>query len=249
MVSNIAFEIFGVKVFWYGIVYFFGFLISYFLFIRLDKTLKAKKEDLENLFLGVCIFGLIGGRVFHIVFYDLLYYIRNPIEIVMINKGGMSIFGGIFFGILSIRYFSKKYKLDYLKILDFVSILLPLFLSFGRIANHLNREIVGVITDKFGVIYENKDMNLRYPVVLFESFFYQIIFGINFVLYNFFSFRKGVIFINFVLLYSIIRFFLEFLKESDKIFLNLNMSQIFCIIFLGYGIYMIFKVFKIKVRK
>ena len=242
MFDNIAFSFFGISIYWYGLVYFFGFLIAYLTLLKLDKFLKVKKEVLEEIFLYTSIFGLIGARAFHIIFYNPIFYIQNPIEIIFVNKGGMSIFGGIFIGLITIQFLCKKHKINFFKLSDLVCIILPLFLSFGRIANHLNKEIVGTITNSsFGVKYLNKDDFLRYPIVLFESFFYQIIFQINFFLYSFLKLKKGTITLIFIFSYSTIRFFLEFLKESTKIFFIINMSQIFCIIFFLYGVYLIKK--------
>ena len=77
------------------------------------------------------IFSVLGGRIFEILFYNLDYYLENPLKIFAVWQGGMSIHGGILFGVLTILYFAKKYKINPLKIMDVFVIPAVLFLAFG----------------------------------------------------------------------------------------------------------------------
>jgi phosphatidylglycerol:prolipoprotein diacylglycerol transferase len=231
MIDKIALEIFGLQIYWYGVVYFLGFLISYFILMNSKKIQNIKKEVLEDIFFYIMVFGIFGGRIFQIFFYNPTYYLENPIKIFYIWEGGMSIYGGLTFSIIALYFMSKKYKFSFLKITDILVIPLILILSFGRITNFINEELLGKIITE----------NLRHPVVLYESFCYLIIFQINFFLDTFKKLKTGSLTIIFILGYSISRFFLEFLKDTPILFIGLNKSQIFCILFFCFGLFLFFK--------
>jgi phosphatidylglycerol---prolipoprotein diacylglyceryl transferase len=240
MISNIAFTFFGVSIYWYGLVYFLGFLITYFSFIN-QKFTKLKKEELENIFLSLMIFSIIGGRFFHILFYDINYYLSNPIKIFYFWEGGMSIHGGILFGILSIYFMSKKYKFNFLKTTDFFVVFLSLFLSFGRIANHLNQEMPGIITNqKWGVVFSSIDNLKRVPISLIESLKNMFIFQILLYLSYFKKLKEGTLTVLFFVLYNGIRFFLEFFKDTQNTLWFFSTQQILCLFFFGISIFIYF---------
>ena len=249
MISNIAFSIFGFDIYYYGLVYFFGFLISYLIFTRLDNFLKIKKNILENVFLIILISSIFGGRVFHILFYNLSYYLENPIKFFFFREGGMSIHGGLFFGILSLYFLSKKYKFNFFKVSDILVLPLCFFISIGRIANHINQELIGKKTDFFlGTVYEKVDNFKRHPTVLYESFCYQVLFLFNFYLYFFRKVKTGTISFIFIFGYNFIRFFLEFTKDTKKVFLIFSVEQILCILFMLATIFIYYKL-KLKLFK
>lgn len=134
---------------WYALSYIVGFI----LFTILGRRRIAQgnsvftKETLDD-FLTWGILGVIlGGRIGYVLFYKFSDYLANPLDIFKVWEGGMSFHGG-FLGVLAAMWlFSRKYKISFLKTMDFVAPLVPLGLASGRIGNFINGELWGRVTD------------------------------------------------------------------------------------------------------
>ena len=184
----------------------------------------------------------MGGRFGYALFYNLKYYLENPIEILMVWNGGMSFHGGLIGVIIATIVFSKKHKLNQFIFLDLVSLSAPIGIFFGRIANFINSELYGKATNvpwsvKF-VLIDNVE---RHPSQLYEAFFEGIIlFFILGYFYNKNYLKKpGLISALFLIFYSLFRFAAEFFRSPDPqigyLILNLTLGQIMSIIFLAFG--------------
>lgn len=246
MIEPVAFEILGLQIRWYGIYYAVGFLFSYFFIMHFAKYFNfMEKEKLENVFLFFMIFSVIGGRVFYGIFYNLPFYISNPVEIFSVWKGGMSIHGGFIGGGLTLFYFAKKYNWNVLKLCDLFVIPGALGLSFGRLANFVNQELVGKVTSSnLGVVFELYDDKNRWPVTLFAGFKNLIVFEILLFMKYFINLKSGVIAGWFLILYNFGRFFVDFLREPTVSLGFLSMGQILCLIFGLGGVWLLFYVSK-----
>ena len=114
--NPIAFSLFNFNIYWYSLSYLFGFIFSYFYvkFILNKDFVNISFKIFED-FLGWAVIGVvIGGRIGYVIFYNLNFYLDNPIEILKIWQGGMSFHGGLIGVILSIFFFSKfKKKLTF----------------------------------------------------------------------------------------------------------------------------------------
>ena len=118
-------------------------LLNYrFFFSKLFKN-NATKRILDD-FVSIAITGIIlGGRLGHVLFYDLDYYLTFPMEIFKIWKGGMSFYGG-FIGVIVVAYlFCRKRRIVFLEFMDLWSVSVPIGLFFGRVANFINAELLG----------------------------------------------------------------------------------------------------------
>jgi len=241
MIDPVAISFFGLKIHWYGIVYALGFLFSYFYIINYSKKYKIKNEISENIFFYFVIFSLIGGRLFHIVFYNITYYVTNPVKIFYVWEGGMSIHGGIFFGALVLYYFSKKYKIEYYNLTDTYVIPASLALSFGRLANFVNQELIGIPTkNNFGVIFDRYDTVKRHPVQIYESFKNMITFQILFYLDYFKNLKSGYLTALFLIIYNWGRFFTDFFRVHDLTLGFISMGQFLCVVYGLWGIIMLY---------
>lgn len=244
MINRVAFSIFGLDIYWYGISYVLGFIFSYFFILRFSPKFNIKKDLIEDIFFYSMIGGVLMGRVFHILFYDLSFYILNPQEILRFDHGGMSIHGGFVGVFLVLFYFSKKYKLNLLNLTDLFVIPSGLALAFGRLANFINQELVGKVTNSnFGVVFELYDEQKRWPTTIFESAKNMIVFQIS--LFQFFILniqkKPGVITAWFLIIYNIGRFIIDFLREPDVLIGFISMGQFMCILFAGIGFYLLYK--------
>ncbi len=234
--NPIAFSLFNFKIYWYSLSYLFGFIFSYF-YVKLILSkdfIKISFKMFED-FLGWAVIGVvIGGRIGYVIFYNLNFYLNNPIEILKIWQGGMSFHGGLIGVILSIFFFSKLKQINFLNLLNLVSSCAPIGLFLGRLANFVNRELIGRPTNSdWGVLFFENDV-LRHPSQIYEAIFEGLII---FIVIFYIIKKKYYTSINvsalFLIMYGFFRFTIEFYREPDShlgfIFTNISMGQILCL--------------------
>ena len=239
----VAFQILSLEIRWYSLAYIIGIILGW----TYCKKKLIKDQHILGLFddyITYLIIGIIlGGRLGYALFYNLKYYLENPFEILMIWNGGMSFHGGLIGVILATRLFSIKHKVNYFVFLDLVAIVAPIGIFFGRIANFINSELIGRVTDlPWSVQFILIDNIKRHPSQLYEALFEGIIL---FLLLSYF-FRKnylenpGKMSALFLIFYSLFRFFVEFFRSADPqigyLILNLTLGQLISILFLVAGI-------------
>lgn len=243
--SPIAFQIYSFEIRWYSLAYILGIILGWFY----CKKRLIKDEKIYNLFddyITYLIIGIIlGGRLGYVLFYNLNYYLENPIEIIMIWNGGMSFHGGLIGVIISTIIFCRKNKTDAYVFLDLISLVAPIGLFFGRIANFINSELYGKATNVFwSVKFINIDNISRHPSQIYEAFFEGIILFVilNYLVKKDILKQPGVISAIFLILYSSLRFILEFYREPDLhigyLVFQLTMGQLISIIFFILGIFL-----------
>ena len=238
----VAIEIFSLEIRWYSLAYIFGILLGWIL----SKKLFIQNIEIKNKFddyLTYLIIGIIlGGRVGYILIYNLSFYINNPLDIFKIWQGGMSFHGGLIGVILASIIFAKKHNQNSFLYLDIVAIVAPIGIFFGRIANFINSELYGTITNvSWAVTFVQVDNLPRHPSQLYEAILEGLfLFLILIYFRNKFLNNPGVISGLFLIFYSIFRFFVEFYRVPDEqlgyIFLNLTMGQIVSFIFILLGL-------------
>ena len=196
---------------------------------------------------------IIGGRLGYVLFYNLDYFLNNPIDIFKIWEGGMSFHGGLIGIIIVSILFAKKNNQDPFSYLDIVSLVAPIGIFFGRTANFINSELYGIETKlPWAVQFTQVDNIFRHPSQLYEAFFEGIILFLILLYFRNKEFVKIPGFISglFLIFYSIFRFFIEFFRVPDEqlgyLFLNFTMGQLISFIFLLVGIYLITAIYEIK---
>ena len=241
----VAIQIFSVEIRWYSLAYIVGILIGWALSKRIfisNFQLKEKFDDfITYLILGI----IIGGRLGYVFFYNFNYYFDNFFEIFMIWQGGMSFHGGLVGVIITSYWFAKKNNQNPFEYLDIVSIVAPIGIFFGRIANFINSELYGIETSlPWAVKFTRVDNLFRHPSQLYEAFFEGIVLFIILVILRNKGFMKipGLISGLFLIFYSIFRFIIELFRIPDEqlgyLFFDLTMGQIISFIFLLFGIYL-----------
>ena len=249
----VALQIFSLEIRWYSLSYIAGILIGWFLskkFFLVDYNLKEKFDD----FITYVILGIIiGGRLGYVIFYDLNYFSKNLLDIFKIWEGGMSFHGGLMGVIFVCVLFSKKNNQNTYLYLDIVSLVAPIGIFFGRIANFINSELYGVQTNlPWGVKFIKVDDLFRHPTQIYESIFEGLL--LFFILFYFrrqgFQKTPGLISGLFLIFYSTFRFLIEFLRVPDRqlgyLFLDLTMGQIISFIFLLIGIFVVYSKYEKK---
>lgn len=167
---------------WYAMMYILGFIFAYLIISKHPKFLafgKTKDDAMDLLtygFVGV----LAGGRLGYILFYNLSFYLSNPLKIVYVWEGGMSFHGGLIGSILAIALYAKHKKIPTWSMFDIVALPTPLGLFFGRMGNFINGELWGKPTDgTWGVRFQEPIANSptlqtalgvpRHPTQLYEA--------------------------------------------------------------------------------
>ena len=206
---------------WYSLAYILGFLIGIYIIKKINNkhTNPLKNKLIDDFFVWSVIGVIVGGRLGYIIFYQTNTIINNPISIFFIWQGGMSFHGGLIGIILSILIYSKYKEVNFFQLSDLVSLVAPIGIFLGRLANFINVELYGRTTKfPFAMIYPNIDTIPRHPSQLYEAFFEGIVlFLILYILYNrnLVKNRHGLITSIFLIFYGLFRFLLEFLREPD----------------------------------
>ena len=194
---------------------------------------------------------IIGGRLGYVLFYEPVYYLNNPFEIIELWKGGMSFHGGVLglvAGCLLCTYLTKNSRELFFRALDRACLIALVIIPLGRCCNYLNGELWGRITQlPWGVVFEGADTNPRHPVQLYEAFFEGPVLGL--LLYFLYQRKllKGPLTIScyYLLCYSLFRFFTEFFREADSMvgyFHGFTLGQILCISGIFISVFLLKKI-------
>jgi len=210
---------------YYGLVYVIGFILLWYVLHKKRKELKLVKKDVEDFVFYLILAVVIGSRLFHVIFWDPVYYLQNPLKIFAFWDGGMAFHGGLIGVVASVYYFCKKHKLKFLKLADILTFPALFALALGRIANFINGEIVGTITNiKWCVVFP-RYQGCRHPVQLYGAAGRFLLLGFLAAIKKYKKkFKDGFIFWNFVFWMGIGRFFCDFLRADPRIF-GLSMGQ------------------------
>ena len=239
----IAFEIMSFEVRWYSLAYILGIVVGWIL----CKKIFIKNSDISEKFddyITYLIIGIIlGGRIGYVIFYNFSYYLDNIFDIFKIWQGGMSFHGGLLGVIASSYIFAKKNNQNPFFYLDQVSLVAPIGIFFGRLANFINSELYGTATNMpWSVIFVEVDNLSRHPSQLYEAILEGIILFLILIYFMNKGYlnKPGLISGLFLILYSLFRFFVEFFRVPDEqigyLFLNLTMGQIISLVFASIGI-------------
>jgi len=236
---------------YYGLVYFIGFLTIYVTLAR-KRALGELQfgTDQVEIFLFFSFLAMIGGaRLFEVLFYDIGYYLSNPIEILKIWKGGLSFHGALAGVGISAWLYTRRKKTHFLELTDILTLPAALLLSLGRCANFINGEIYGTMTSlPWGVKFQGAE-GFRHPVQIYEALKNLYIFSLLY----YFRFRKpprGALTFTFLLLYGLFRFIIEFLKNYTQYNYKtletplLNIAQLLCLIMIASGIIGLIRIYK-----
>ena len=249
----VAIQLFALEIKWYTLSYILGILAGWYLakniFINDDKLNEKFNDFITYLIIGI----ILGGRLGYVIFYNFNYYSNNIIDIFKFWQGGMSFHGGLIGVIISSIWYSKKNNQNSFSYLDIISLVAPIGIFFGRIANFINSELYGhETTVPWAVQFIQIDNLYRHPSQLYEAFFEGLILFFILVYFRNKGFIKIPGFISglFLIFYSIFRFAIEFFRVPDEqigyLFFNLTMGQLISFIFFMIGFYLIFTRYEFK---
>lgn len=227
---------------WYALAYLAGFLGGWQYagwLADLDKKTgrRPNREDIDNI-LPLLVFGIIlGGRIGYILFYNFGYFVENPLAIFKVWEGGMSFHGGLMGVIVVILGFSRYYKIPPLQMGDTISVVVPIGLFFGRLANFVNGELFGRVTDvPWGIVFPHGGELPRHPSQLYEATLEGLVlFIVLFFMARQESIRRrpGILFGTLMAGYGVSRFIIEYVREPDPqlgfFFQYFSMGQLLCL--------------------
>ena len=216
---------------WYTFFFMLA-LVSIYVMISLSiKTLNYPKIWVDQFFLMTFIAIVIGARLGHVLFYDIMYYASHPLEIFQVWKGGLASHGAIIAVFITAFIISHRKQVSRWLIIDILAFSFPIAAGLIRLGNFFNSEIYGVETGLlWGVVFSSVDSLTRHPSQLYEMFLYFTVFFVTLWSFKTFFVKKkyGITMGFTMLLMSLSRFFVEFIKVPQANFASnwlLNMGQ------------------------
>lgn len=241
MIDPILFQLGPLQVRWYGLIFALMFLIGAYIAGKLAKYRNLTKEDAYDFLIWLIPFAIIGARLAHIFIYNSGYYLENPIDMLKIWNGGVSIHGGVIGAVIAGLIFCKRKKIKFYDLADIFVVPLSFGIIFGRIGNFINQELYGRLTNvSWAITYEVVE-GKRHPSQIYEAIMHLIIFLILLWMITKKKFKSGVIFWSFVTIYSFFRFIAEFFRDAKIIGYGMTMPQYLSIGFFLLGIFMLLK--------
>jgi phosphatidylglycerol:prolipoprotein diacylglycerol transferase len=241
LIDPVALAIGPFKIHWYGLMFLFGFATAWWLGRKRAWHLGWHISVLDNYATWSMFGALLGARLGYVLFYDLPFFLANPVNVLKLWHGGMSFHGGML-GVLFVSLiFARRYDLCFLQLTDFAAPMVTPGLFFGRIGNFINSELWGKTTDlPWGMVFPNGGQMPRHPSQLYEAALEGILLFIILWIYSTRPRPLGRVSGIFAFGYGLCRFLVEFIREPDShigylAFDWLTMGQILCVPLLIIG--------------
>lgn len=243
-INPVAFTIFGIEVKWYGILIALGVFLAIFFTEKMAEKKHYTRGLYKDISTDVSLFsvliGVLGARIYYVIF-EWEYYSQHLNEIFAIRNGGLAIYGGIIAGGLTIYFFCKRKKVNFLTLLDCVAPGLALAQAIGRWGNYINGEAHGGVTDvPWAILVDGERVH--------PTFFYESIVNFSIFLFLYFYLSKrqkfeGQLISLYMIVYGIARFFIEGMRTDSLYIGAFRVSQLVSIgiIILGIAIRLIAK--------
>lgn len=257
--NPVMFSVGGFELRYYGLAWALTLLFGERFFSAFAKREGFGPQIVETGFLWIALGAVLGARIGHCLFYDFSYYIVRPWEIITgIRDGGMASHGSALGMLLGMWITSRKYKMPYVWWLDRIMIPVSIGGAMVRVANLINSEIVGAVTDvpwgfKFVRNFPNMPLEavpVQHPAQLYEALCYLVTFGVLMWLYygkDMGRRKAGVMFGIGLVGIFLTRFFIEFFKVNQEAFeegMLLNMGQTLSIPFIVMATWVLWRAVK-----
>jgi phosphatidylglycerol---prolipoprotein diacylglyceryl transferase len=207
---------------WYALAYIAGLIIGwrYCLAVARRPPQVARPQDIDDFLAWATLGVVLGGRIGYVLFYNLAEYLEHPIQILYVWRGGMSFHGGMLGVCLAIVLFCQARNIQLLAFADVIACAVPIGLFFGRIANFINGELWGRVSDvSWAMVFPNDPSGLpRHPSQLYEAFLEGILlFLLLWPLQRFGQARRrpGLLTGVFLMGYACARISAEFFRQPD----------------------------------
>jgi phosphatidylglycerol---prolipoprotein diacylglyceryl transferase len=235
---------------WYALAYIAGLVTGwrYCLWMASQPPRVARREDVDDFLVWATLGVILGGRTGYVLFYRPEFYFANPSEILKLWHGGMSFHGGALGVVVAIWLFSRQRKINLLAFADIITPAVPIGLFFGRIANFINDELWGRVTNvRWAMVFPSDPEHLpRHPSQLYEATLEGIVlFAVLFFVMRRTDARRqpGTLSGTFLCGYAIARIIGECFRQPDAnlgfIFWGITMGQILSVPVLAVGVWLL----------
>ena len=245
--SKTFLQIGSLSIAWYAILIITGAFIAYKIGQHNFKKMGYNKDILSDYFFGLLIIGIIGARIWYVIFMWDELYASNPIEIIMFRHGGLAIQGGIITGLIFSWWYFKKHNIDFLVAGDAIMPGVLIAQALGRWGNFFNQEAYGsAVSLDFlqslhlpQFIIDGMYINGTYyhPTFLYESVANVIGFFVIYFVIRKIQTKQGEQFFSYFIWYGIFRFFIEGLITDSLYFMGLRTAQLVSLVFVVVGIF------------
>jgi phosphatidylglycerol:prolipoprotein diacylglycerol transferase len=254
VIDPVIFSFGPVAIRWYSLAYIAGLVLGWQLLRRLvQKSPKLiELEEVDDFLVWVTLGVILGGRLGYVIFYNLTMYINNPISILAVWQGGMSFHGGLLGVIGATILFCHKRSIDLWAFADLVACVAPIGLFFGRLANFINGELFGRISDvPWAIIFPQGGLEPRHPSQIYEAMgegFFLFLIMIFLVKNETLRRRSGFLTGVFFLVYGIVRTGVEYFRQPDEhigyLSFGLTTGQFLSVPLILAGLWLIFWSFR-----
>jgi phosphatidylglycerol---prolipoprotein diacylglyceryl transferase len=250
-VGPVALDLGFFQIRWYSLGYLAGILLGYWLLLKLLAKPGApmSRAHADDMILYATLGIILGGRIGYILFYQPSI-LQNPADIFKLWEGGMSLHGGALGTIFAIWLLARKYKLSFLRVCDYIACVIPFGLFLVRLANFVNDELWGRVTDvPWAIVFPNGGDLPRHPSQLYEAVLEGLLMAA--ILWPLFfktdaRYKPGFLFGMAALIYGFSRFAVEFVREPDQQLQwlveasGLSMGQWLTVPMILVGLYLVF---------
>ncbi|WP_169570151.1 prolipoprotein diacylglyceryl transferase [Sneathiella limimaris] len=219
-IDPILFSIGPFAIRWYALAYIAGLVIGWRLMIHFAKSPKSSisPAHIDDFLMWATLGVILGGRLGYVIFYKPEFYIANPVEILKVWQGGMSFHGGFLGVVISAFLFCRKHKLPTLELADMLATVAPIGLFFGRVANFINGELFGRVSDApWAMVFPNGGPLPRHPSQLYEAILEGLLLFLIIMIVRRtpFGSKPGVLSGLFLIGYALARSFVELFRQPD----------------------------------
>jgi len=239
MINPVAVQIGPIAIHWYALAYIAGIFggWKYAAHIIRRHNIAITKDQLDDALFWAAMGIIFGGRLGYVLFYKPDYYWQHPMEILQLWNGGMSFHGGFLGVVIALIAFCRYHRLSFWKMIDVAACVTPIGLLLGRLANFINGELYGRVTDvSWAMVFPRGGDLPRHPSQLYEAFGEGVVmFAVFYILQKHTAMLKhpsmaaGL----FLWMYGTIRFLVEFAREPDDFLgllqFGLSMGQWLCV--------------------
>jgi phosphatidylglycerol:prolipoprotein diacylglycerol transferase len=218
----VAFAIGPVQIHWYGLMYVLAFAMFIILGrIRLKQPHIAakgwKNEDLDDMLFYGMLGVIIGGRLGEVLFYQPGYFLKHPLEIFMVWRGGMSFHGGFIGVLIAMALWARKANRSLIDVYDLIAPMVPLGYAAGRLGNFINAELPGRLADPslpWAMLWPGVE-GPRHPSPIYQLLVDGLLVFVILWLYARKPRPRLAVGAMFTLLYGCARFFTEYFRVPD----------------------------------
>ncbi len=248
-IDPVIFSLGPLAIRWYSLAYIAGILLGILLVRKLSATApKLSTKLLDDLLIYAVVGIILGGRLGYVLFYNAGYYLDHPLQALAVWQGGMSFHGGLLGVILAMWLLARKHHTPFLVITDYLAVATPIGLFFGRIANFINGELLGRVTDvPWGLVLPG-ELVARHPSQLYQAATEGLLlFAILLLAATHTTIRQSMGRLSglFLFCYGLFRFGTEFFRSPDVqigLYAGLwTQGQLLCLPMIALGLFLLLR--------